>query len=94
MRVSPPVVIATDSERFEARLRDLSVTGAGVMLHHDLDVGTPITLEIHTVGSFRGTVLRRTGDGLSIGFESPTPKDREAIADYLQVFKVMYGGRR
>lgn len=75
-------------------MHDLSVNGAGVTLEDDLAVGADVTLEIPGVGTFRGKVLRAGGPLMSISFDRPTPQEREAIADYLQVFKVMYGGTR
>jgi len=94
VRVSPPVKLLADGKPVEGRLHDLSVNGAGVMVDEDMAVGTAVTLEISGVGSFRGKILRAAGPLMSISFDRPTPQEREAIADYLQVFKVMYGGSR
>ena len=83
-------VVGAGGRRSSGKLKDLSVDGAGAIVDVDFADGEAVTLTIPEIGAFSGTIRRSSPPNLNIKFDSLTPSDKEKIADYLQVRRVLF----
>lgn len=63
----------------QARIKNISVGGAGLQMEMRLPDGSDVTLEVSDLGRIPGRVIRQLEDGVAVKFTFSAEKEQELI---------------